>query len=75
MEQEESKEELIEDSEDLEATDRELGLDGTKTFCYAYYNKEYKQLRQEIIKETFRDMTGKWNRNFVVYPLSPCDDI
>lgn len=23
----------------------------------------------------FRDLTGKWTRHFVVYPLSPCDDI
>jgi len=36
---------------------------------------EYKDLRQDIIKEVFRDLTGKWNRHFVVYPVSPCDDI
>lgn len=32
-------------------------------------------MRQAIIKEVFRDLTGKWNRHFVVYPLSPLDDI
>ena len=76
-EPEESKEEVIESEDDiLQKTDRELGLEpDDKNFCYAYYKSEYKQLRQEIIKEVFRDLTGKWNRHFVVYPLSPCDDI
>ena len=48
---------------------------GDQNFCHAYYQSEYKELRQKIIKEVFRDLTGKWTRHFVVYPLSPCDDI
>ena len=73
------EEEAIEcKSEDhqLDVSDADLGLEtGTVNFCYAYYQAEYKELRQAIIRETFRDLTGKWNRNFVVFPLSPCDDI
>jgi len=74
---EESKEEeAFEDQDDMQKSDRDLGLEqGEKVFCYAYYKSEYKSLRAEIIREVFRDLTGKWNRHFVVYPLSPCDDI
>ena len=75
--EEESKhEEAIEDSQ-LDVDDRELGLvpgDGG-VFCHAYFMADYSQLRKIIIKEVFRDLTSKWNRHFVVYPLSPCDDI
>ena len=76
--QEESKEESKEEEENetSQVSDRDLGIEeGDNTFCYAYYQAEYKSLRQAIIKEVFRDLTGKWGRNFVVYPLSPCDDI
>ena len=60
----------------LHKTDAELGIElGNKSFCYAYYQKEFKSLREAMIKEVFRDLTSKWGRNFVVYPLSPCDDI
>ena len=77
--EEESKEEeviSVDDDHQLEIEDSNLGLEsGPKRFCHPYYQPEYKQLRQTIIKETFRDLTGKWNRHFVVFPLSPCDDI
>ena len=60
----------------IEKTDAELGLEpGNQNFCYAYYHVDFKKLRQDIIREVFRDLTGKWNRHFVVYPISPCDDI
>ena len=36
---------------------------------------KYKELRMEVIRETFRDLTGQWNRNFVIYPISGQDDI
>ena len=76
--EERKEEEVIEGDNDtqLDKSDVELGLEqGDKNFCFAYYQAEYKTLRQEIIREVFRDLTGKWNRHFVVYPLSPCDDI
>lgn len=44
-------------------------------FCHAYYKKKYRELRARIIKEVFRDLTGKWDRHFVVYPLSASEDI
>jgi hypothetical protein len=37
--------------------------------------RKHKELRNQIIKEVFRDLTGKWDRNFVVYPLSASEDI
>ena len=36
---------------------------------------EFKEIREKIIKEVFRDLTSKWDRHFVIYPLSPCDNI
>lgn len=36
---------------------------------------KYKDLRLEIIRETFRDLTGKWDRNFVIFPISGQEDI
>lgn len=36
---------------------------------------KYKDLRLEIIRETFKDLTGKWDRNFVIYPISSQEDI
>lgn len=58
-------------------------------FCFAYYQGKlnsqmfncleplvkYKDLRLEIIRETFRDLTGKWDRNFVIFPISGQEDI
>jgi len=44
-------------------------------FCQAYYKRKYQELRKQIIKEVFRDLTGKWDRHFVVYPLSAAEDI
>ena len=44
-------------------------------FCFSYYLARYRDLRVSIIKEIFRDLTKKWNRNFVIYPLSSCEDI
>ena len=76
---EESKEEAIQqeiEDHQLDIPDNELGLEiGDKNFCHAYYQVEYKQLRQDLIREVFRDLTGKWARHFVVYPLNPCDDM
>lgn len=36
---------------------------------------EFKEIREKIIREVFRDLTSKWDRHFVIYPLSPCDNI
>jgi len=36
---------------------------------------KYRELREEIIKEVFRELTGKWDRNFVIYPISSYEDI
>ena len=56
-------------------SDADLGiLDNNDHFCKAYFMPEFKDLRQNIIREVFRDLTGKWDRNFVIYPLSPCDN-
>ena len=78
--EERKEEEEPTDKEDehlhLDKSDHELGIEmGHQNFCYAYYSAAYKSLRKEIIREIFRDLTGKWNRHFVVYPLSPQDDI
>lgn len=59
------EEEAKEECERLKSTD----------FCQAYYKRKYQELRKQIIKEVFRDLTGKWDRNFVVYPLSASEDI
>ena len=59
----------------LKMSDADLGiLDNNDHFCKAYFMPEFKDLRQNIIREVFRDLTGKWDRNFVIYPLSPCDN-
>jgi dCMP deaminase len=44
-------------------------------FCFAYYQVKWKELRLRVIKETFRDLCGKWDRNFVIYPISGQEDI
>jgi dephospho-CoA kinase len=44
-------------------------------FCFAYYQVKWKELRLQVIKETFRDLCGKWDRNFVIYPISGQEDI
>lgn len=36
---------------------------------------KYRELRGAIIKEVFRELTGKWDRNFVIYPISSYEDI
>lgn len=46
-----------------------------QSFCFAYYQVKYKELRLEIIRETFKDLTSKWDRNFVIYPISGQEDI
>jgi hypothetical protein len=28
-----------------------------------------------VIRETFRDLTGKWDRNFVIFPISGQEDV
>lgn len=53
----------------LENEEAEPELD-SDAFCCAYYQVKYKELRLEVIRETFRDLTGKWDRNFVIYPIS-----
>ena len=70
--EEESKDE---EDDDGEPNEDELGLSGDKSFCHAYYMVEFKEIREKIIKEVFRDLTSKWDRHFVIYPLSPCDNI
>lgn len=52
----------------------DLNLDN-QSFCFAYYQVKYKELRLEIIRETFKDLTSKWDRNFVIYPISGQEDI
>ena len=44
-------------------------------FCEAYYKVEYREIRMQIIKELFKELTVKWNRNFVMYPLSSSEDV
>jgi len=57
-------------------TDEELGIsEGHDTFCFAYYMVKFRELRMAIIKEVFRELTGKWDRHFVLYPLSASEDI
>lgn len=36
---------------------------------------KYKALRLQIIKEQFRQCTGRWDRHFVIYPISGYEDI
>ena len=64
-------EKAIEDGEEYA---EEEALDKNE-FCQAYYKKKYKDVRKAIIKEVFRDLTGKWDRHFVVFPLSASEDI
>ena len=63
------KEECIEDDE---FDENELN---EEYYCYAYYKNEFKDVRNQIVKSIFRDLTGKWSRNFVIYPLSSIEDI
>ena len=34
-----------------------------------------RDLRISMVKEVFRDLTGKWDRNFVIFPISSFEDI
>ena len=73
--EEESKDEEAIEADD-EFDEEALGIGpGNSSFCHAFYQAEFKELREKIIKEVFRDMTSNWNRHFVIYPLSPCDNI
>ena len=65
--------------------DEDEGLSNPSSFCFAYYLSRYlwynlsvekhREIRIAIIKEVFRDLTGKWDRNFVIFPISSFEDI
>jgi len=37
--------------------------------------EDFKDLRLNLVKKVFKDVTSQWSRNFVIYPLSSCEDI
>ncbi len=41
---------------------------------YSFVDKN-RDLRISMVKEVFRDLTGKWDRNFVIFPISSFEDI
>ena len=36
---------------------------------------KHRELRLKLIKDTFRDLTAQWDRNFVIFPISGYEDI
>jgi hypothetical protein len=46
-----------------------------QAFCFAYYKQKYSKLKNSIIKDLFIELTSKWGRNFVIYPLSICEEL
>jgi hypothetical protein len=46
-----------------------------KSFCFSYYKSKYSKLRNSIIKDLFIELTAKWGRNFVIYPLTAGEDL
>jgi hypothetical protein len=52
-----------------------VDIDDENSYSFFYYQKEYKDLRSELVKEVFKQITGDWQNNYVVYPLSSSEDI
>ena len=37
--------------------------------------EDFKDLRLNLVKKVFKEVTSQWNKHFVIYPLSSCEDI
>ena len=74
MQAKEKEKAALEETKD-DSSSKTIPMTRDTDFCVAFYQAEYKDLRQKIIKQVFKDMSSKWNRNHVIYPLSPCDNI
>lgn len=52
-----------------------IDIEDDNSYCFFYFQTAFKQIRAELVKEVFKQITGDWQSHYVVYPLSSSEDI
>mmetsp|Transcript_15366 Transcript_15366/g.25980 ORF Transcript_15366/g.25980 Transcript_15366/m.25980 type:complete len:138 (+) Transcript_15366:415-828(+) len=71
----EFKDQIHLSQEALDAVDSKVQILSKDQFCFQYFHKKYREIRMQIVKQLFRQLTSNWRQSYVIFPLGSTSEI